>query len=104
MGMDAKANVFYGYKQDVICQDDEGDYIPMPDEINIVRQFDSHYMAVKQTNQRFDWDYGIQDLKLETIQNPDLATWKAILRKGCDALGLDFKEEYCGWFVVCDYR
>lgn len=107
MGMDARANVFYGYKVSFNAMDEEGDdYRPIPDGIDIVRQFDSFYMAVHEANQRFDWDYGIQDLKLDAINNTpsDVTVWKELLNNGCEAVDLEFKEEYCGWFVVCDYR
>jgi hypothetical protein len=103
MGMDAKANVFYGYRVYFDALDDEGDYKELPDGIDIVRHWDEFYMAVKEANQRFDWDYGIQDLKLDAFQKPT-ADWKELLKKGCQAADLEFKEEYCGWFVICDYR
>lgn len=104
MGMDAKANVFYGYKVSFDAMNEDGDdYKSLPDGIDIVRQGDDFYMAVHETNQRFDWNYGIQDLKLDSFQK-DVTPWKELLKKCCEAVDLEFKEENCGWFVVCDYR
>ena len=104
MGMDAKANVFFGYKVSFDALDDEGDYRSLPDGIDVVRQqCNNFYMAIAEANQRFDWDYGIQDFKLEAIFK-DVTAWKELLKKGCEVVDLEYKEECCGWFVVCDYR
>lgn len=104
MGMDAKANVFYGYNVSVDFRDDEGEYKPTPHGIDFVRQFDEAYFAVGATNQRFDWDYNVQSLILDYIHNQNISKWNAMLKQACESFDMEFNEANCGWWVVCDYR
>jgi hypothetical protein len=110
MGMDAKATVFYGYAEPVSLPEDEDgdlDLSMVPEGVTVVKQQDNLFLAIEETIQRFDWDYGAQPLDVDRLGGEDCITAVAcrdLLREAASKLDIGMDWDKVGWLVVCDYR
>lgn len=112
MGMDAKADIFYGYKRqiDVVdcCNelwDSDWEITGWAYElgISVVTSGSEYYLAVNNSIQHFDWDFGAEKLEVDKFRCDCEHQYKIKICEALDKLKYDYDISEIGWYVVCDF-
>lgn len=104
MGMDASAHIFYGYKKSISFEKDEnGDYLDRPIGFIVVNDSsDDTYLAVEESYEYTDWDYGLHQIFPKKMCDLDTSYFYKV-KNYLDLLGIRYSEEDIGWFIICNY-